>query len=370
MSFNHSDDILTLGGAGNLTIKGVISGQGEVMQTGTGHTTLLGANTYTGTTMVSNGTLENDGTINGNTMVTSGATLQGNGTIAGTLTSGKGSIVSTAAPNSTGNTPVSIDQPVQLKNTVFIPDSGANGLVALQPQSGVVDLSGAALQINLMDPNVPDSTVETIIDNSKSGNAVSGSFIGLPEGAVVAAAGQAFKISYAGGAAKNNVTLTKISASLVKPDVTAQPSNQIVSVGDTATFKVSAVGALEPTVQWQVSTDGGKTFSNLTGATSTTLSITNATAAMNQYRYEAVFTNATASATTTAASLTVARARHHDAADPPIGCRGSDGYLHRERVTNSDCPMDGQCQRRCVHGHHRGYNDDTYGVQCRRDHEG
>ena len=58
-------------------------------------------------------------------------------------------------------------------------------------------------------------------------------------------------------------------------------------------------------MQWQVSTDGGNTFSNIAGATSTTFSFT-ATAAQNGDEYQAVFSNtAGLSATTSAATLTV-----------------------------------------------------------------
>ena len=59
------------------------------------------------------------------------------------------------------------------------------------------------------------------------------------------------------------------------------------------------------TVQWQVSTDGGNTFNPIAGATSTTLSITNATAAQNGTEYEAIFSNSVGSVTTSAATLTV-----------------------------------------------------------------
>src|SRR3989475_4716187 len=58
-----------------------------------------------------------------------------------------------------------------------------------------------------------------------------------------------------------------------------------------------------PTVQWQVSTSGGA-FSNVSGATSTTLSFTTASS-QNGNQYQAVFTNSAGSATTTAATLTV-----------------------------------------------------------------
>jgi hypothetical protein len=54
-----------------------------------------------------------------------------------------------------------------------------------------------------------------------------------------------------------------------------------------------------------VSTDGGASFSNVAGATSTTLTLTGVTASQNGYLYRAVFTNSLGSATTAAATLTV-----------------------------------------------------------------
>jgi hypothetical protein len=89
------------------------------------------------------------------------------------------------------------------------------------------------------------------------------------------------------------------------PGVTANPKNQTVTAGQTAIFTASAIGSPSPTVQWQVSADGGKTFTNITGATSTTLTLNNVTAAMSGYEYEAIFTNSAGSATTSAATLTV-----------------------------------------------------------------
>ncbi len=88
------------------------------------------------------------------------------------------------------------------------------------------------------------------------------------------------------------------------PTITTQPANQAVSAGQTATFTAAATGSPTPTVQWQVSTDGGVTFSNVSGATSTTLSFTT-TLSQNGYQYRAVFTNSAGPATTTAATLTV-----------------------------------------------------------------
>ncbi len=88
------------------------------------------------------------------------------------------------------------------------------------------------------------------------------------------------------------------------PGISLQPTAQTVCSGTTATFTASATGSPTPTVQWQVSTDGGATFSNLTGATSTTLTFTSA-ASQNNNQYRAVFTNTVGSTNTNAALLTV-----------------------------------------------------------------
>ncbi len=90
----------------------------------------------------------------------------------------------------------------------------------------------------------------------------------------------------------------------VVPSITLQPTNQTVNAGQTATFSAAASGDPAPTVQWRVSTDGGATWANIPGVTSTTLSFT-ATSADNGKQYRAVFTNVAGTATTTAATLTV-----------------------------------------------------------------
>src|SRR5205085_1895749 len=70
-------------------------------------------------------------------------------------------------------------------------------------------------------------------------------------------------------------------------------------------FTAAASGTPVPTVQWQVSTDGGVSFSDIAGATSTILSFT-AVAADNGKRYRARFSNAcTSNVATTAATLTI-----------------------------------------------------------------
>jgi hypothetical protein len=89
------------------------------------------------------------------------------------------------------------------------------------------------------------------------------------------------------------------------PTVTTNPTNQTVTAGNSVTFSAAATGNPTPTVQWQVSMDGGLTFIDLSGANSVILTLTNVTASQNGYQYRAVFTNSVGSATTVAAILTV-----------------------------------------------------------------
>src|SRR5579884_548344 len=87
--------------------------------------------------------------------------------------------------------------------------------------------------------------------------------------------------------------------------LTGNPANQTVYAGSTASFTVSASGNPTPIVHWQISTNGGITWNNISGVTSTTLTLDDVTAAMNGDEYQAVFTNSSGSVTSAAATLTV-----------------------------------------------------------------
>jgi hypothetical protein len=102
-------------------------------------------------------------------------------------------------------------------------------------------------------------------------------------------------------------TATTLAATLMLngfPAITTQPVSQSVTAGNSVSFTAAASGNPAPTVQWQVSTNGGTTFTNVAGGTSPTLTFTTS-ASQNGNKFRAVFTNAAGTATTTAATLTV-----------------------------------------------------------------
>jgi alpha-tubulin suppressor-like RCC1 family protein len=95
------------------------------------------------------------------------------------------------------------------------------------------------------------------------------------------------------------------------PAVITQPANQSVTNGRDIVFGSDASGNPVASYQWQVSTDNGTTWANVTngtaynGATTGKLTVIGATSAMNDYRYRYSATNALGTATSNSFALTV-----------------------------------------------------------------
>jgi hypothetical protein len=90
-----------------------------------------------------------------------------------------------------------------------------------------------------------------------------------------------------------------------------------VTEGESASFEAAAEGVPTPTVQWQVSTNGGTSWSNVSGDTSDTLNISDATTSESGNQYRAVFTNVVEAVGSTAATLTVTAKQSTVAPQPP-----------------------------------------------------
>jgi hypothetical protein len=96
------------------------------------------------------------------------------------------------------------------------------------------------------------------------------------------------------------------------PIVTAQPTAQTVTTGSLAQFSVTATSSVRLNYQWQVSTDGGTTWGDLSdgteyaGATTRTLTVSKPTAPMKGYQYRCVINDgANTAVISNASSLTV-----------------------------------------------------------------
>jgi hypothetical protein len=113
-----------------------------------------------------------------------------------------------------------------------------------------------------------------------------------------------FDNGVAPNATTNQVTLTVNSP----PHITTQPASQSIHAGTSAHFSAAATGTPAPGVQWQVSTNGGASWSNISGATSTTLAFSGVSIKLNGHLYRAVFANGVSpNAITNSARLTVTK---------------------------------------------------------------
>lgn len=84
------------------------------------------------------------------------------------------------------------------------------------------------------------------------------------------------------------------------PTITSQPANLAVCIGQTGSFSVTATG----TYQWQISTNGGTTWTDIGGANTSSYGITGA-ANLNNNQYRCIVTGQCGSTTSSAATLTV-----------------------------------------------------------------
>jgi LPXTG-site transpeptidase (sortase) family protein len=170
--------------------------------------------------------------------------------------------------------------------------------------------------------------VNIISNGNCSGNGSNSATITMASGTGICTIiyGQAGDVNYLAAA-----SITEIVSITNAPVVTLDPVDAWVLPGATATFTSAAVGNPNPTVQWQVSADGGTTFTDIAGATSTTLSLT-AQLADSGLQYRAVFTNTEGSATSAAAVL------HVDNAPPRVTSTNSvpdtgDGRLDEMEIS-------------------------------------
>src|SRR5881296_1621716 len=278
--------LLTVGGAGNTTVSTTaISGTGGLTKDGTGTVTLSASNTYTGTTTVSAGSLLVNGSQGSSAVSLNGGTLGGTGTVGAITSTGSGGSV---APGvgvgilASGNVNWSSGSPgfvVQLNGT-----TAGTGYDQLNV-TGSVNLGGATLS-GTLGFSPPNGTSFTIINND-GGDAVIGTFAGLPEGSTVVLSGQSLQISYVGGTG-NDVVLSVVAPNLtvnnaVAPSASPPPGTDLTytvtvtnngsgnatsvvvvdTLASTLQFKVgSVVNTLPPGVSVLVaySSDGGATW--------------------------------------------------------------------------------------------------------------
>jgi hypothetical protein len=114
--------------------------------------------------------------------------------------------------------------------------------------------------------------------------------------------------NYATSSESTKTTVTT-NAAASAPTISSQPTNTIATSESSASFSVTASAAGTLSYQWQLSTNSGSTWSNISSATSSTYSTGAVTVSSNGYQYRVIVTNSlngsTASTTSSAATLSV-----------------------------------------------------------------
>ena len=115
-----------------------------------------------------------------------------------------------------------------------------------------------------------------------------------------------YRCQLTAGCTGTNVTTAAATLSVTSStaNITTQPANTSGCVGTNATFAIAASGT--NTYNWQVSTDNGATWNNVSPVnTTTTLTLTAITAVMNNYQYRCQVTGGCPSTTINSATATL-----------------------------------------------------------------
>ena len=203
----------TLSGTGSGEFSaGISNGAGtvSVVKNGAGSWTLGGTSAYTGSTTIDAGTLALTGSISGIVQVNSSGTLAGTGTAGAVNVASGGTVAPGLSPGilNTGSVLFSAGSALSIEINGTVLGTGYDQLNV----TGSVDITGATLTLSgtyLTTPAVANDLF-TILLNDGAGDAVTGTFAGLAEGAhVFSGLGQDYTISYIGGDG-NDIILTAV----------------------------------------------------------------------------------------------------------------------------------------------------------------
>ncbi len=214
-NLNLNGRAASMRGDGDIAINGVVSGTGAASalnKAGAGTLRLNRANTYAGTTTVSNGTLVVNGVISNLTLFTS-TTLAGTGTVGSVSVSG----ATTIAPGDPGIGILRVTGPLTLNSGTTLQltmNDTIPGITLDQLHcSSNINLGSANLSITKAPGFTPAPNTTFVILSNATPNAITGTFAGLPDTAITNIGGVDFQISYVGGNG-NDVTLRALSAPL------------------------------------------------------------------------------------------------------------------------------------------------------------
>lgn len=232
----------------------------------------------------------------------SGTDLNGSGTIFKIKTDGTGyAVIHTFGGSSDGNTPMAA---LTQDSTGALYGTAAGGGTGGQGTTFKINTDGSGFQLL----------------HSFSGTGGEGSG---PWALCLAKNGSFYSTTWGGGTSSQGTLLALLASQA--PTIVQQPANQTACPGTLVSFMVIASGTVLLTYQWQVSTDGGTTWNNISGATSSTLSVT-AETSLAGYQYKVLVTNGGGTTPSYAATLTV-NPPPMVSVNSPIICSGDSATL-------------------------------------------
>lgn len=195
-----ADFDLNLTSLGDTRMSGPLRGRGRVIKTGSGLLEIASTNDpvdFAGEIVANGGPLDISGTFHsGTTRIQSGATLSGNGTAQSVVVEAGGRVMPGAS--GTGSLTVrgmSFENGAVLALKLFPAQSSSSNRLHAGP--GVLDLSKATLELNLS--HIPQPGEHHVVVDALNLGLITGTFAGLPEGALIPANGAYYRISYING---------------------------------------------------------------------------------------------------------------------------------------------------------------------------
>lgn len=228
-----------------------------------------------------------------------------------TLTQGSPSTTVTLTGMSTlspGNYTVTVTgtgtgAPTQTRDIVFTINPGSGPAITTQPASQAV-CSGTNAVFTVVATGTYQWQLSTNGGGAWANIAGATAATYTVTGATTAQNNYQYRVIVTGqcGSTTSNAATLTVN---VAPAITGNPASLTLCSGSAASFSVTATGTA-PTYQWQVSTDGGTTWNNISGAIAATYNIAAVAVTDNNNRYRCVVSGTcTPPATSTAATLLV-----------------------------------------------------------------
>jgi hypothetical protein len=187
----------------------------------------------------------------------------------------------------------------------LVSSNGSNGgtkvvapTISTQPANQMVTV-GQTATFSVMVSGTAPFTYQWLKNNTNISGATAASY--TTPATIAGDSGAKFDVivsNSAGSVASTMATLT-VNVAAVAPTITTQPANQTVTVGQTATFRVTATGTAPLTYQWQ------KNSANISGATSASYTTPATVAGDNGATFDVIVSNSVGSQTSTTTTLTV-----------------------------------------------------------------